>query len=68
MGGRLKVCVTTAPERGKANKEVAKTLATYFGIPASRVRIVAGETNPQKTVLLEGVSPRQVEEKIEESA
>ncbi|MHC4606284.1 MAG: DUF167 domain-containing protein [Planctomycetota bacterium] len=68
MGDRLKVCVTAPPERGKANAEVVRTVAEHFGIAASRVRIVSGETNPLKQVLLEGVSPGEAEEKIHGTA
>ena len=50
VGDRLKVQVTAAPERGKANDAVVEVVAAALGVPRSRVRIVAGETSPLKTV------------------
>jgi uncharacterized protein (TIGR00251 family) len=54
VGDRLKVQVTAAPERGKANAAVVDVLAGALGVPRSRVRIVAGETSPLKTVEIDG--------------
>jgi len=54
VGDRLKVQVTAAPERGKANAAVVEVLAAALGVPRNRVRIVAGETSPLKTVEIEG--------------
>jgi len=48
-----KVSVTSSPSKGQANKEVIKTLATYFDIPPSRVKILRGERSRQKLILLE---------------
>ena len=57
VGDRLKVQVTAPPERGKANEAVVGVLADALGVPRSRVRIVAGETAPLKTVEIDG-SPK----------
>jgi len=54
VGDRLKVQVTAAPERGKANDAVVAVLAESLGLSKSQVRIVAGETSPLKTVELQG--------------
>jgi len=54
IGDRLKVQVTAAPERGKANDAVVKVLAAALGISRSNVRIVSGETSPLKTVEIDG--------------
>ena len=54
VGDRLKVQVSAPPERGKANDAVVEVLASALGIPRSRVRIVAGETAPLKTVDIDG--------------
>ena len=53
VGDRLKVQVTAAPERGKANDAVIGVLAAALGLARSQVRIVAGETSPLKTVEIE---------------
>jgi len=54
VGDRLKVHVTAAPERGKANEAVVEVLAAALGLPRSKVRILAGETSPLKTVDVDG--------------
>ena len=51
-GGALKVSVRTAPERGRANREVLELVAGRFGVAARDVEIVAGETSPDKVVRL----------------
>ena len=48
--GTLKVKVNAAPERGKANAELVKLLARHFGVAASRVEIVSGQTSSRKRV------------------
>jgi len=47
---RLRVYVTTAPENGKANREVLKLLAKHFGVPPSSLEIIRGETGRDKIV------------------
>ncbi|MDR0781811.1 MAG: DUF167 domain-containing protein [Pseudomonadales bacterium] len=49
-GDMLRVKVTTAPEKGRANEAVAALLAQRLNLPASAVRVVAGFTNPLKTI------------------
>jgi len=54
VGERLKIQVTAAPERGKANAAVIVVLAQALGVARSAVRITAGETSPLKTVDVDG--------------
>ncbi|HZE99194.1 MAG TPA: DUF167 domain-containing protein [Planctomycetota bacterium] len=54
IGDRLKVQVTAAPERGKANKAVIGVLAGVLGLSPSAVRITGGETSPLKSVEIDG--------------
>jgi len=51
--GTLKLKVRAAPERGKANAEVRALLAKQYGVKASAVKIVSGETSPLKRILIE---------------
>jgi len=51
-GGALKLSVRTAPERGRANREVLELVAARFGVAARDLEIVAGETSPDKVVRL----------------
>jgi len=53
--GALKLAVSAAPERGRANDAVAALLAGAAGLPPSAVTILSGHTSPSKTVLVRGV-------------
>jgi hypothetical protein len=59
--GRLKLSVTAAPEKGKANKAVCRFLASELGLSKSQVRVVSGHTSRLKEVLFERVSPDALE-------
>jgi len=58
-GGALKISVKEAPERGKANRAVVALLARALGVRATSVRIVAGETSPDKTVEIADLSAEE---------
>lgn len=50
--GSLKLKVSAAPERGKANAAVCELLAREFGVSRSDVKIVRGETAQVKQVVI----------------
>lgn len=50
----LKARVRAVPEKGLANEAVLKLLAKALGLPASRARLLAGDTARRKSILLEG--------------
>jgi uncharacterized protein (TIGR00251 family) len=50
--GSLKVKVTAAPERGKANAEVCELLAREFCVARGSVEIVRGATSALKQVVI----------------
>jgi len=52
----LKVQITTAPEKGKANKDLIALLAKHWKIPKSAITIVRGEASRLKTLEITGVS------------
>lgn len=54
-GGRLKLAVTAAPEKGKANKAVIELLADTLRIHESSIHIISGESSRDKRVLIEGL-------------
>jgi len=60
VGDALKVCVTAAPERGKANAAVEAVLAKALGVARERVRTVAGLTSPRKVLEIDGVAPSEL--------
>ncbi|KKU91075.1 MAG: hypothetical protein UY23_C0004G0020 [Candidatus Jorgensenbacteria bacterium GW2011_GWA1_48_11] len=43
------VSVKEPPKEGKANQAIGRTLAEYFQIPFSNVRLVSGFSSRQKT-------------------
>lgn len=66
--GALKVMVTQAPEKGKANKAVLELLSRRLGVRKSQLRLLAGETSPQKKILVEDVTPDQLRARIDAAA
>lgn len=66
MGQRLKIRVSAPPEGGKANRAVCELLAEVFGVPPRNVVVAAGQTTPQKTIHVIGVSLCQASERIQE--
>jgi hypothetical protein len=48
--GNLKCYVKSAPENGKANKELIRLFARQLGISASDVDILSGETSRTKRI------------------
>jgi uncharacterized protein len=63
-GGRLKLSVAAAPERGKANEAVVELLAEELGVRKSQIAVVRGETSKQKTVLIGGVTVEEIRERV----
>ena len=63
--GMLKVSVTQAPEKGKANKAVIELLSKKLGLKKSQIELIAGETSHQKRFLVRGIKPKELGEQIE---
>jgi uncharacterized protein (TIGR00251 family) len=61
----MKVCVTQAPEKGKANKAIIEVLAKWLGLKKSRVELIAGETAHQKRFLVRGIKKQDLAQRIE---
>lgn len=62
--GSLKVSVTQAPEKGKANAAIAKVLAGGLGLRKSQVQLHSGATSSQKRFLVTGLSGIELRERI----
>lgn len=58
--GELCVAVTVPPDRGRANDAIVKVLAKVIGVPRSRVKILSGETNRHKRLMVEGMAVDEV--------
>jgi len=53
----IKVRITAAPEKGKANKELAKYLSDILNLPKSAITIISGQTEQVK--LLRITNPQE---------
>ena len=62
--GMLKVSVTQAPEKGKANKALIQLLSKSLGLKKSQIELLSGETSHQKRFLVRGIKPEQLAERI----
>lgn len=49
-GEGLKAYVRSAPEKGRANKELLEILADRYNVTGDKIRIISGETSPNKYV------------------
>lgn len=48
--GTLRIKITAAPEKGKANAELCELLAREFAVPRRAVTLLRGETSQLKTI------------------
>jgi uncharacterized protein (TIGR00251 family) len=64
MGEVLKVSVTAAPERGKANQAVEALLADALGLPLSAVSVVAGHTARTKRIEIAGLAEAALRQQL----
>ena len=60
LGGMLKVKLTAAPEKGKANESLVEFLADTLGVKRNMVTINAGHTSSVKTIQVTGVSTESI--------
>lgn len=44
------ISIISPPEKGKANKEIVKSLAKYFNTSISKINIVSGEKSKEKII------------------
>jgi len=63
--GSLRISVTQAPEKGKANKAIAELLAKALKLRKSQVELISGETSPQKKFLVRDVTAEELADGIE---
>lgn len=52
--GTLRVAVSAAPEKGKANQAIVAVLSNALGMPKSGIVLVSGATSPRKRFLIVG--------------
>ena len=62
--GMLRVSVTQAPEKGKANKALIALLSEALGLRKSQIELITGETSPQKRFLVRDVGTGELEGRV----
>jgi uncharacterized protein len=63
--GALRVGVTVAPEKGKANAAIAEVLAESIGCRASALVLLSGETARDKRFLVLDLAPEAVRARLD---
>jgi len=64
MGGELKIKVTAAPVDAAANEALLQLLTESLGCPRRAVQLIRGLTSRHKTVLISGLSPAAVAQRL----
>jgi uncharacterized protein len=62
--GALRVAVTQAPEKGKANKAIAELLARSLALRKSQIGLLSGETSPHKRFLVRDIKLEELSARI----
>lgn len=63
-GSRLKLRIKAPAEKGKANKELIRFLASSLQLKRDQVTIVAGEGAREKVIRITGCSPQEVKRRL----
>jgi uncharacterized protein (TIGR00251 family) len=56
LADRLKITVAAPPAGGQANRMACDLIAVVFGIPRGNIELLKGHAQPQKSILLIGVT------------
>ena len=56
LNGMVKIKISAAPEKGKANQCLIEFLAKKLGVKKSAISVISGRTNPIKKVEVLGIS------------
>jgi hypothetical protein len=64
QAGSLKVVVTAPPEDGRANQALVEVLREWLGVKRSQLELVSGITSREKQVLVRGMTPDELRERI----
>ncbi len=62
--GRLKIAVTQAPEKGKANQALVKLLAELLDVKRSQIELLAGDTSQHKKFLIAGIDLAVLQQRL----
>lgn len=62
--GRLKVAVTQAPEKGKANDAIIEVLADNLSLKRSQISLASGPTNSRKVFRIRDLTVDELADRI----
>jgi len=62
--GALKVSVSQAPDKGKANRAVAQTLRQQLDLRPGQLELISGETSREKRFLVRGIATAELAARI----
>ncbi len=60
--GKIKVRLSSPPEKGKANKELKVFLSAFFGVAKKDVEIKAGEKSRDKVIMINEITEKKFRE------
>ncbi len=63
-GDELKIRLKAVPEKGEANNELIRFLATFFQQPKSRIKLIQGASSRHKKIMMTGVEIQKIESLI----
>jgi uncharacterized protein (TIGR00251 family) len=64
LGDELKVAVSKPAQDGAANAAVVALLSKQLGISRNQIQILRGHSNPHKELLIAGLSPAALRERL----
>ncbi len=62
--GSLKVAVTTAPEKGNANRAIIALLCESLNLKRSQLELISGATSPQKRLLVSDIDRDELDRRL----
>ena len=62
--GMLKIKVSAAPEKGRANRRLIEFLADLLGVKKSSIRIISGQTAAVKQIAVAGITSETLLKKL----
>ncbi|MEE8190748.1 MAG: DUF167 domain-containing protein, partial [Candidatus Scalindua sediminis] len=57
---KLKIAVTSPPEKGKVNKAIVKVFAKWLNIKSSDIQIVSGEKSKDKEIFVRNITEKDI--------
>lgn len=63
-GGAFRVWVNAPPVEGAANDEVVKLFSKALKVAKSKISIIRGESSREKTLRIEGITEKEIVERL----